>query len=87
VDSPRARGENSCARCKGPRYPARWNPHVPVALTVGAPEASTWAMMLLGFASLGFAGYRADDRICLSSVINPRQEQQRRQCAAALRRC
>ena len=24
----------------------------------GVPEASTWAMMLLGFASLGFAGYR-----------------------------
>jgi PEP-CTERM motif len=23
------------------------------------PEPSTWAMMLLGFASLGFAGYRA----------------------------
>jgi hypothetical protein len=26
---------------------------------VGAPEPSTWAMMLLGFAGLGFAGYRA----------------------------
>ena len=25
---------------------------------VGTPEASTWAMMLLGFAGLGFAGYR-----------------------------
>ena len=24
-----------------------------------APELSTWAMMLLGFASLGYAGYRA----------------------------
>ena len=23
------------------------------------PESSTWAMMLLGFAGLGFAGYRA----------------------------
>ena len=23
------------------------------------PEPSTWAMMLLGFAGLGFAGYRA----------------------------
>jgi hypothetical protein len=31
---------------------------VPVALTVGAPEPSTWAMMLLGFGGLGFAGYR-----------------------------
>jgi hypothetical protein len=25
---------------------------------VGAPEPSTWAMMLLGFAGLGFLGYR-----------------------------
>jgi hypothetical protein len=24
----------------------------------GIPEASTWAMMALGFAALGFAGYR-----------------------------
>jgi PEP-CTERM motif len=31
---------------------------VPVALTVGTPEPSTWAMMLVGFAGLGFAGYR-----------------------------
>jgi hypothetical protein len=23
-----------------------------------APEASTWAMMLIGFAGLGYAGYR-----------------------------
>ena len=27
-----------------------------------APEPSTWAMMLLGFAGLGFAGYRASRR-------------------------
>jgi PEP-CTERM motif len=25
----------------------------------GVPEPSTWAMMLVGFAGLGFAGYRA----------------------------
>ena len=25
---------------------------------VPAPEPSTWAMMLLGFAGLGYAGYR-----------------------------
>jgi hypothetical protein len=25
---------------------------------VAVPEPSTWAMMLLGFAGLGFAGYR-----------------------------
>ena len=29
------------------------------SVTVGVPEPSTWAMMLLGFAGLGFAGYRA----------------------------
>jgi hypothetical protein len=27
-------------------------------ITPGVPEASTWAMMLIGFASLGFASYR-----------------------------
>jgi hypothetical protein len=27
-------------------------------LQVSIPEASTWAMMLLGFAGLGFAGWR-----------------------------
>ena len=27
-------------------------------LVIGAPEPSTWAMMALGFAGLGFAGYR-----------------------------
>jgi hypothetical protein len=29
---------------------------------VGVPEPSTWAMMLLGFAGLGFAGYRSGVR-------------------------
>jgi len=29
-----------------------------VAFTAAVPEASTWAMMLLGFAALGFAAYR-----------------------------
>jgi hypothetical protein len=28
-------------------------------VVVGTPEPSTWAMMLLGFAGLGFAGYRS----------------------------
>ena len=27
-------------------------------LTYTVPEPSTWAMMILGFASLGFIGYR-----------------------------
>ena len=29
------------------------------AITAGVPEPSTWAMLLLGFVGLGFAGYRA----------------------------
>jgi hypothetical protein len=28
-------------------------------VTSGVPEASTWVMMIMGFAGLGFAGYRA----------------------------
>ena len=33
-------------------------PNVPFAV----PEPSSWAMMLLGFVGLGFAGYRASRR-------------------------
>jgi hypothetical protein len=29
-----------------------------VATASSVPEASTWALLLLGFAGLGFAGYR-----------------------------
>ena len=29
-----------------------------ITLVAGVPEPSTWAMMLIGFAGLGFAGYR-----------------------------
>jgi hypothetical protein len=32
---------------------------LPATLTVNVPEPSTWAMMLTGFAGLGFASYRA----------------------------
>jgi hypothetical protein len=41
---------------------------VPVALTVGVPEPSTWAMMLLGFAGLGFAGYRTSRRTAAAAA-------------------
>ncbi|MGC1559082.1 MAG: PEP-CTERM sorting domain-containing protein, partial [Bradyrhizobium sp.] len=30
---------------------------------VSVPESSTWAMMLLGFAGLGFVGYRTKSRV------------------------
>jgi hypothetical protein len=34
----------------------------PVSFVLTVPEPSTWAMMLVGFAGLGFAGYRASRR-------------------------
>jgi hypothetical protein len=34
------------------------NPGITATYTYAAPELSTWAMMLAGFAGLGFAGYR-----------------------------
>ncbi|WP_294532053.1 PEPxxWA-CTERM sorting domain-containing protein [uncultured Rhodoblastus sp.] len=39
------------------------------AFSPGVPEPATWAMMLLGFAGLGFAGYRRNqgDRVKLSA--------------------
>jgi hypothetical protein len=33
--------------------------YVSAGVTASTPEPSTWAMMVLGFAGLGFAGYRA----------------------------
>jgi hypothetical protein len=32
------------------------------------PEPSTWAMMLIGFAGLGFAGYRRATRASAASA-------------------
>jgi hypothetical protein len=37
-------------------------------VTPGVPEPSTWAMMLLGFAGLGFAAYRRQRRIVASAA-------------------
>jgi hypothetical protein len=36
--------------------------HGPFQMAVATPEPSTWAMMLLGFAGLGFAAYRRTQR-------------------------
>jgi hypothetical protein len=36
--------------------------------TSGVPEPSTWAMMLIGFAGLGFAGYRASRKTTALAV-------------------
>ncbi len=39
----------------------------PTTTTLGVPEPSTWAMMLAGFASLGFAGFLARRPAVLAS--------------------
>jgi hypothetical protein len=36
---------------------------VDLPLTSSVPEPSTWAMMLLGFAGLGFVGYRRTKKV------------------------
>jgi hypothetical protein len=36
------------------------------AITTAVPEPSTWAMMLLGFAGLGFMGYRRKNKTALN---------------------
>ena len=30
----------------------------PITITIGVPEPSTWAMMILGFAGVGYMAYR-----------------------------
>jgi PEP-CTERM motif len=40
----------------------------PAGYVVPVPEASTWAMMLLGFVGLGFAGYRKSRRPAASAA-------------------
>ena len=40
------------------RYSETQLDRVAAGVTATAPEPSTWAMMILGFAGLGFAGYR-----------------------------
>ena len=39
------------------------NTALDVSLSTGTPEPSTWAMMLLGFAGLGFMAYRRGARL------------------------
>jgi hypothetical protein len=48
------------------------------SLTIAAvPESSTWAMMALGFASLGFAGYRRQEQAAQRSSKPPRADRAR----------
>ena len=37
--------------------------------STGVPEPSTWAMMMLGFAGLGFAAYRGRGRRAAISIV------------------
>jgi PEP-CTERM motif len=37
-------------------------------LSLTAPEPSTWAMMIIGFAGLGFAGYRKSQKTVIAAV-------------------
>jgi hypothetical protein len=46
------------------------SPDVMQPSSIGSvPEPSTWAMMLLGFAGLGFAGYRSTRRTAASGKV------------------
>jgi hypothetical protein len=44
------------------------NGNAAISFNSGVPEASTWAMMLLGFAGVGFAGYRARTQTAARAV-------------------
>ncbi|RBP14354.1 putative secreted protein with PEP-CTERM sorting signal [Roseiarcus fermentans] len=46
-----------------------WNGLGGAAIQAGVPEPATWAMMGLGFACLGFAGYRGSGRSARALVV------------------
>jgi probable HAF family extracellular repeat protein len=54
----------------GPGVAFRINDTGQAAGYISAPESSTWAMMLLGFVGLGFAGYRSAGGRCSSQTIS-----------------
>jgi hypothetical protein len=39
-----------------------------VTVTGGVPEPSTWATMMIGFAALGYMGYRRKAKVTISSL-------------------
>ncbi len=49
--------------------PVANNSGLVTGFTVAVPEPSTWAMMVLGFAGLGFAGYRASRRATAAAAV------------------
>jgi hypothetical protein len=42
-----------------------------IKVSAAVPEPATWALMLLGFAGLGFAGYRRNNRMALRLSCTP----------------
>jgi PEP-CTERM motif len=44
------------------------NIHGTITLTAGVPEPSTWAMLLLGFAGVGFTAYRRKSKPALMAA-------------------
>jgi hypothetical protein len=54
------------ANSAGPALDDSLAPYKFTLVSGAAPEPSTWAMMLLGFAGLGFAGYRRVGRAALA---------------------
>ena len=48
--------------------PAAAVDYVAAGVTATTPEPSTWAMMIVGFAGLGFAGYRASRRAATAAA-------------------
>ncbi len=49
-------------------YTVSADQYVAGGITVDVPEPSTWGMMMLGFAGLGFAGYRKSRKAAVSAV-------------------
>jgi hypothetical protein len=39
-----------------------------ISVTSGVPEPSTWAMMILGFAGVGFMAYRRKSKLALRAA-------------------
>jgi hypothetical protein len=45
------------------------NQNFTLDISAGVPEPSTWAMMLLGFAGLGFVGFRRGTKVKIETLV------------------
>ena len=48
--------------------PTQYGFNADITFTTAVPEASTWAMMILGFAGIGFIGYRRKNKVSQSAA-------------------